>query len=80
MFREEIEICPYCEKEIAKKWDVENNGYQVTCPNCGKKIMLCDACLHSKDNKTMRCNWSEENGCFRQPKEKYLYRIRENVR
>ena len=50
MKRECVEICPHCEQEITKKWDVEKNGYQITCPNCGKKIMLCDECLHSEDN------------------------------
>lgn len=65
MLRKEFETCPFCEVEITKNWDVEKNGYRITCPNCGKKIMLCDACLHSEDNEGMRCNWSKENGCFR---------------
>ena len=51
MEREEIEICPFCDKEIKKKWDVEKEGYQIACTECGEKIMLCDACLHSEDNK-----------------------------
>ena len=33
MKRECVEICPHCEQEITKKWDVEKNGYQITCPN-----------------------------------------------
>ena len=70
MKRECIEVCPHCEKEIMKKWDVEKKGYQITCPNCGKKMMLCDECLNSEDNVGMRCDWSEERGCFRQQKEK----------
>lgn len=69
MKRECIEVCPHCDTEITKKWDVEKDGYQVTCPNCGKKIMLCDECLHNEDNEGMRCDWSEERGCFRKPKE-----------
>ena len=69
MKRECVEICPHCEQEITKKWDVEKNGYQITCPNGGKKIMLCDECLHSEDNEGMRCDWSEDLGCFRKPKE-----------
>ncbi len=68
MKRREIEICPYCEQEVAIEWDVEKREYQAACPNCKKKIMLCDACLHSEDNEGMRCNWSQENGCFRHPK------------
>lgn len=67
--KEEIEVCPHCEAEVTVVWDVEKQGYQTTCPNCGKKIMLCDACFHSEDNGGMRCDWSEENGCYRHPKE-----------
>ncbi len=51
MEREEVEICSFCDKEIKKKWDVEKEGYQIACTECGEKIMLCDACLHSEDNK-----------------------------
>ena len=36
MKRECIEVCPHCEKEITKQWDVEKKGYEITCPNCGK--------------------------------------------
>ena len=53
MKRECIEVCPHCEKEITKKWDVEKKGYQITCPNCGKKMMLCDEC--SKNNAADAC-------------------------
>lgn len=69
MEREEIEICPFCNKEIEKKWDVETEGYQITCTECGEKIMLCDACLHSEDNKQKDCDWTMEKGCFRKIKE-----------
>ena len=69
MIRECIEVCPHCGEEITKKWDVEKKGYQINCPNCGEKIMLCDGCFHSEDNEGMRCDWSEDRGCFRKPKE-----------
>ena len=70
MKRKCIEVCPHCGQEITKKWDVEKCGYQITCPNCGKKMMLCDECLHNEDNEGMRCDWSEERGCFRRQREK----------
>lgn len=73
MDREEIEYCPFCDSEISIKWDVEKDGYKITCPNCIKKIMLCSACLYREDNseddKTQICDWTMENGCFRKRKE-----------
>ena len=65
MVREEVEICPYCMGENIIKWNVEQDGYKVKCQHCCKEIMLCDACLHSDDNKLQLCNWSEKCGCFR---------------
>ena len=50
------ELCPHCEKEITLSWDVENDGYQIYCPSCGKVIMLCGMCDRSP------CDWTE-NGC-----------------
>ena len=75
MLREEVEMCPHCDTEITIEWDVENDGYEVICPECGEKIMLCDACLHSEDNGFQYCDWCKE-GCFRKtgkcpPKHKY---------
>ena len=64
MERQEAELCPHCGNENILEWDVENDGFQITCSHCGKKIMLCDACLHSEDNKEQRCDFSE-TGCFR---------------
>ena len=68
MMREEVEVCPYCGGENILQWDVEANGYEATCQHCGKPMMLCDACLHSDDNKEMKCYWSEATGCFRKRK------------
>lgn len=65
MKREEVEVCPHCDGEIVLQWNVEQDGYQIKCPYCGEKIMLCDACRHSDDNLNMICDWSEEYGCFR---------------
>lgn len=68
--REEVEVCPHCDTEVTIMWDVKAQGYRATCPNCGEELMLCDACMHSDDNEGMHCDWSEERGCFRHPKEK----------
>lgn len=65
MKREEVEICPYCMNENIVNWDVEKDGYEITCQYCGEKILLCDACLHSDDNKGGQCDWNDEKGCFR---------------
>lgn len=68
MLREEVEWCPCCNYEVEFPHDVEKDGYNVICPNCGKELMLCDACMHSEDNLRMKCNWSKETGCFRKIK------------
>ena len=50
------EYCPHCDREITVLWDVEQNGYQIYCPNCGETIMLCSMCDREP------CDWTE-NGC-----------------
>lgn len=50
------EYCPHCDREITVSWNVEQDGYQIFCPNCGETIMLCSMC----DQKP--CDWTE-NGC-----------------
>lgn len=72
MLREEVEVCPHCMGENILLYNVEENGYEVSCNHCGEKIMLCDACLHSKDNKERYCDWDEKTGCFRNRKETSL--------
>lgn len=67
MLREEVEVCPHCMGENILQHDVERNGYQVTCQHCGKKIMLCDACMHANDNPNRVCDWTESANCFRKP-------------
>ena len=42
MLREEIEMCPHCDTEITIEWDVENDGYEVICPECGEPIYFDD--------------------------------------
>lgn len=50
------ECCPHCDTESTLMWSVEEHGYQIYCPVCGKKIMLCSMCGHD-------CDWTEESGC-----------------
>lgn len=72
MIREEVEICPHCMYENTYQWNVEKDGYEVTCQYCGEKIMLCDACMHSDDNRAGKCDWCENNGCFRKNKREII--------
>lgn len=70
------EACPNCEKEITVNWDVKKDGYKTICPNCGKTLMLCSACLDS-DSHCLSCDWNKENGCYRsreKPKQDFLVR------
>ena len=55
-----MEQCPYCENEAALHWDVEKDGHQVFCPNCGKPMMLCSMC-DARDGAV--CDWEKEKGC-----------------
>ena len=48
------EYCSECETEHTMVWDVKTEGYKAYCPNCGKVMMLCDACTHS-DDEPIRC-------------------------
>lgn len=64
-YTEAVECCPHCGQEnVYPNWNTEKQGYVAVCENCGQKIMLCDECFHSDDNKEMKCDWC--NGkCFR---------------
>lgn len=53
---EVTEYCPHCDREITVSWNVEQDGYQIFCPNCGEPIMLCSMCDREP------CDWTE-NGC-----------------
>ena len=70
MKREITEVCPHCDKENTFLWDVKKQSYTSTCEHCGKKLMLCDECLHSEDNRTQICDWHETKDgkgfCFRE--------------
>lgn len=59
------ECCPHCDTESTLMWSVEEHGYEIYCPVCGKKIMLCSMCGHHND-----CGWTEEAGCKMKKEEK----------
>ena len=65
----QTEFCQDCEMEIEYPYyDPEKKGYIVTCKGCGKKMFLCDACLHADDNPEGMCDWYENDhghGCMR---------------
>lgn len=57
---EEVEICPFCDKEnVYPMWDTEKQGFVVRCQHCGEEILLCDACLHTvcEDGEHHECDW-----------------------
>lgn len=54
-----VEWCSHCEEENELMWDTETQGWEIFCPNCGEKLMLCDECLHSEDNPTQACSQEE---------------------
>lgn len=61
-----VEMCPHCGYEIEMRWDVASRGYKAFCPVCGKRLMLCDECLHSTpDSRYMNhCDYcSETDSC-----------------
>lgn len=59
------ECCPHCDTESTLMWSVEEHGYEIYCPVCGQKIMLCSMCDHHND-----CDWTEEAGCKMKKEEK----------
>lgn len=40
------ELCPHCKNEITLFWNPDVDGYKAYCPVCGKRLMMCDACMH----------------------------------
>ena len=68
-----VETCPHCETEISLAWSPKDDGFEIYCPKCGEKIMLCDACFHldeydvepDQQHPPGSCDWCEETGCWR---------------
>ena len=56
-----VEVCPHCMSEIEMRWNTDTQGFKAFCPVCGKRLMLCDECLHTQDGD---CDYdSELNSC-----------------
>lgn len=53
------EYCPHCENDIEMIWNVDTDGFKAFCPHCGKRLMLCDACLH-QEGKQVTCDYCNE--------------------
>lgn len=51
------EYCNNCETEVVMEWDVETYGYEVYCPFCGARLMLCDECMHQNGELDDRCDY-----------------------
>lgn len=57
---EEVEVCPYCDKEnVYPTWDTNEKGFVAVCQFCGEEILLCDACQHTvcEDGEPHNCDW-----------------------
>lgn len=52
-----IECCAYCGSEIEMRWNVETDGYKAFCPVCGKRLMLCDECMHRTGEFVDDCDY-----------------------
>ena len=58
-----IEVCPHCMNEIEMTWDTDQRGFEAFCPVCGKRLMLCDECMHLEDGRD--CDYDSKNDCCR---------------
>jgi len=57
---EAIDICPYCDTE---NYFTTENGYIGRCRNCGREMMMCDACGHCDEEGNWirdECDWHFE--------------------
>lgn len=73
--RECTEKCKLCDTEVHVLWNVKADGYQIYCPYCGNRLMLCDKCTHSDDYQG--CNWTDAKGCFRCKETAQLHHVKE---
>lgn len=62
------EPCDNCSASIpiVIDWN-EQTCYEITCPVCGHKMMLCSLCHWDDENSDdpVGCDWSPANGCHR---------------
>lgn len=60
-----VEVCPHCMSEIEMRWNTDAQGFKAFCPVCGKRLMLCDECLHTQgggcdySHTTDRCKYNQ---------------------
>lgn len=64
------EPCPHCDTYVPIVIDENDRTcYEVTCPVCHNKIMLCTLCHWDAEddgeNPCIICDWNPVNGCFR---------------
>lgn len=52
------ETCPHCENEIVMRWDTDKQGFKAFCPVCGKRLMLCDECMHKTGECINDCDYN----------------------
>lgn len=63
--KEVAEYCAECENEVILQWDTEVDGFEIVCPYCGAKLMLCDECQHAvcENGEPQDCDWCDETKC-----------------
>ena len=60
MTKDVTEWCPFCDREVEMKWDIEADGYKAYCPYCGERLMLCDECRHPGGEFCDKCDYNAE--------------------
>ena len=66
--KEVVERCSECDNEVILQWDTEIDGFEIACPYCGEKLMLCDECQHTilEDGEVHDCDWcADTKTCHR---------------
>lgn len=61
------EFCTHCDSDIEIVIDnADYTHYEITCPVCGNKMMLCTLCRWDQEDegKSPICDWCD-NKCFR---------------
>lgn len=63
------EYCPHCDSCIGVS-AVEGDGYETTCPICGKRLMMCTFC---HDDFGDNCDWNDngDERCSRMRENQY---------
>ena len=62
------EMCPHCDEFIPIVIDDDDaTSYEVICPVCGEKMMLCTLCHWDaeEDENPHDCDWCPAHGCYR---------------